>query len=29
MIEVLRRERISLHFSPEEVDQAWREALAE
>lgn len=27
MMEVLRRERIPLHLSPEDVDQAWREAL--
>jgi len=29
MIELLRREKIPLHLSPEDVDQAWREALGE
>lgn len=29
MIETLRRERIPLHLSPEDVERAWREALAE
>jgi len=29
MIETLRRERIPLHLSPEDVEQAWREALGE
>jgi len=27
MMETLRRERIPLHLSPEDVDEAWREAL--
>ncbi len=29
MIELLRRERIPLHLSPEDVDAAWREAVEE
>lgn len=29
MMEILRREKIPLHVSPEDVDEAWREALAE
>jgi len=29
MMEILRHEKIPLHLSPEDVDQAWREALAE
>lgn len=29
MMELLRRERIPLHLSPEDVDQAWREAVGE
>lgn len=29
MMELLRREKIPLHLSPEDVDQAWREALEE
>jgi len=29
MMELLRRERIPLHLSPEDVEQAWREALGE
>ncbi len=29
IMELLRRERIPLHLSPEDVDQAWREALEE
>ncbi len=29
MMELLHRERISLRLSPEDVDQAWREALEE
>lgn len=29
MIELLRRERISLHISKEDVDEAWREAVEE
>jgi len=29
MIDTLRRERIPLHLSPEDVEQAWREALGE
>jgi len=27
MMELLRREKIPLHLSPEDADQAWREAL--
>jgi len=27
MIELLRHEKIPLHLSPEDVDQAWREAI--
>lgn len=29
MIELLRRERIPLHISREDVDEAWREAVEE
>jgi predicted HTH domain antitoxin len=29
MMEILRREKISLHVSPEDMDEALREALAE
>ena len=29
MIELLRRERIPLHISAEDVDEAWREAVEE
>jgi len=29
MLELLRTERIPLHVSPEDVDQAWREAAGE
>lgn len=29
MIEVLRKEKVPLHLSPEDVDRAWREALAD
>jgi len=27
MIDLLRREKVLLHLSPEDVDQAWREAF--
>jgi len=29
MIELLRQEKIPLHLTPEDVDQAWREAFGE
>ena len=29
MIELLRREKIALHISSEDVDEAWREAVEE
>jgi len=29
MIELLRRERVPLHISAEDVDEAWREAVEE
>jgi predicted HTH domain antitoxin len=29
MMELLRREKIPLHLSPEDVDEAWREAVEE